>query len=312
MEQTQQNSKRLLIYLFWYVAVAWALAWLYFLMQGAHLEAWPELHRKLLNGGSLDSNQFRLLAFWIPEMLHRVFRVDIVYAYVIYRFVCSFVVLVLFHYFLLKWFDHLRAWLGTMLLAFFIVVSYLPLFQESDILVYIFFILGLLCLRLKKYWWLAVVLFVGTFAKETLVFLIPLVWMIEYKKIKTSSVMMKVVALFGAWLAAFLITRFALYDGQNSSLWQIPHNLSVVKELFSYPSLLQYRLLWIPLFGIVWFAAFLDRPKKSGLLAAAGPYSLIVIVVVLISAWPEESRLLVPTLLLALPSAMVSLESKVS
>lgn len=306
---TQATNKRLIVYALWYVGIAWALVWMYYLVQGAHLASWPELHKQLLNGVTNDSNQFRLFAFWIPELIHRLFHVDIVYAYLINRFIWTLLTLVLFHAFLLKWFNQSRAWLSTMLFSLLLVFSYLPLFQESDIMLYVIFLLGLFAIRSRKYWWLLAVVALGVFFKETIIFLVPLFMMVEIPKLKPKKAIIKSFGLIIAWLVVFLFTR-SLYPGNNSSLWQLPHNLSVFKELFSYPLLLQYRLLWIPVFGILWVVSFFDRSEKPQLLALAGPFGVFVLAVVLVVAWPEESRLLIPTAFLAIPSAMLSLESK--
>jgi len=268
---------------------------------------WEWRHNTLLRGDSNGSNQFRLLSFWLPELAHRAFGQPIFASYLMVRFVFTFLMFCVFHLFLLKWFEHQKAFLSVIFLAAITPVTYIRSFQESDIILQFLFLLGIWLIVYKKIVPLAILIFLGTFAKETIVFLIPLYFFVGWNKNKKTKIIVYCLLLGLVWLGAFHITREMFYEGHNNKLWQLPHNIAQVATYFKYNFLVNAHLLYVPLFGAFWILPFIRLKDKPYFFRRSAPFIILFTVLHFIFGWPEETRIMLPLAFLVIPSGILAL-----
>jgi len=309
-----KETKIFIAFIVIYFCFAWILTFTYL---NTHInyvpDYWEWRHNTLLQADPPNgSNQFRVLAFWIPELVHRVFGGPIFASYLMVRFVFTFLTLCVFHLFLMKWFDHQKAFLSVVLLAAIMPITYMRVFQEADVIVLLFFIIGMWLVSYRKLIPLAILIFIGTFAKESIVFLIPLYFFVTWDKKQKTRVVIYCLFLSLVWLGAFYITREALYEGYNNKLWQLPHNIEQMATFFKYNLLLNSRFLYIPLFGIFWILPFIRLKEKPHFFRRAAPFIIVFTVIHFILGWPEETRIMLPLAFVVVPSGMLTLFSNKS
>lgn len=302
-----REEKLIIIFILIYFFLAWILSWNYFVTHFTQISNWKTWHQSLIEGKFVGSSQFRLLSFWLPQIFSTAFEQSIQIAYIMVRFLFTFLTLCLFHIFLLKWFDHKSAFLSVILYAAITPLTYLPFLQEADAIHQFFFLIGLWLIREKKNLFFAVLLFIATFNKETIIFLIPLYILFNWQKSKALKVIFECLIFAIIWYIAFVITRNAFYHGQNSEIWQLSYNLSKLKEYFIYNSLINYRIFWITLFGVFWVLPFLKLKEKPKFLQVGAYYIIIFIILHFLFGWPEETRILLPLAYIVIPSGIIYL-----
>ena len=302
-----KENKLILIIFVIYFFLAWILSWDYFIAHLSKISSWRTWHEQLMAGELSGSNQFRLLAFWLPQLFSVAFEQGIVVSYLMVRFFFTFITFCLFHLFLLKWFDHKKAFLSVVLLAAIIPFTYLPFFQEADVIHLFFFLIGLWLIREKKNLFLPFLIFIATFNKETIVFLIPFYFLFKWQKHKLLKITFECLIFSLIWYIAFVITRNAFYTGQNSEIWQLPHNIAVFKYYFIINPFIHYKIFWIPLFGIFWLLSFLGLKEKPKFLQVGAYYIIIFMILHFLFGWPEETRIILPLAFIIIPSSILYL-----
>ncbi|MFH0804801.1 MAG: hypothetical protein V1916_01240, partial [Patescibacteria group bacterium] len=212
-----RDAKLFIVFIAVYLCLAWGLTHVYLLTHVREVSVgWDAWHERIRAGTIGDSNQFRLLSFWMAEGIGRAFVQPPFAAYLMLRFFCTFITFSLFHLFLLKWFRHQTALLSVLLLAAFTPLTYLPFLQEADVVLLPLFLVGLWLIR--EHWLLpfAVLLAVATFAKETAIFLIPFYLLYRWDRTRWLRTVLETVGLLAVWAAAFYVTRNVFYHGHNS------------------------------------------------------------------------------------------------
>lgn len=302
-----REEKLIIIFILIYLFLAWILSWNYFATHLIQLSSWKTWHQALIEGKIGDSNQFRLLAFWLPQIISILFEQSIQLAYIMVRFLFTFLTLCLFHLFLLKWFDHKLAFLSVILYAAITPITQLPYLQEADVIHQFFFLIGLWLIREKKILLFAILLFIATFNKETIIFLIPLYILFNWQKSRVLKVIFECLIFAIVWYVAFVITRNAFYSSQNSEIWQLPHNISIIKDYFIINPFINYEIFWIPLFGVFWILPFLRLKEKPKFLQIGAYYIIIFMIIHFLFGWPEETRIILPLAFLVIPSGIMTL-----
>lgn len=303
-----KETKVIVIFIVIYFCFAWILSYTYFTTHlkdiGDGFDYW---HNTIAAGELGGSNQFRLMSFWLAEFFHKSLNLQVFLAYISIRFLFTFFTLSLFHFFLLKWFSHERAFLSVTILSAITPVTYLSFLQESDPLLIFFFLVGLWLIREKKLLPLAFLIALATFAKETIVFLIPFYLIFNWQKKNWLKIILEAALLGIVWLVMFYITRNAFFDGQNSALWQLPHNIATLSRVLSYNPLINLHILFLPLFGVFWALPFFHLKKKPYFFRKAAPYIVVYIILHFLFGWPEESRIMLPLAFLVIPSGLMTL-----
>ncbi len=280
-------------------------------------DGWAEWHQIIDDGHSPDSTQFRLLSFWMADGVSRMLDLPVYQAYLTVRMAMTFLLLCLFHLFLLFWFRQPVAMLGTIILAAIQPLTFLPFLQESDMVLFPIFLFGVWAIRDHKYWCLLAALFIGCFAKESIAFLIPLyviyrwpspgsrLWRVDWRAV--GKLLLRTAALIVVWFAAFYLTRNAFYEGVNSWLWQLPKNLTRWEAGLHFNPLISVYLFFIPFLGMMWILPFMRLKQKPLFLRRVAPYTVVFFVLTALMGWPHETRLLVPLALVVIPASIAAL-----
>ncbi|MFA6908368.1 MAG: hypothetical protein WC289_00595 [Patescibacteria group bacterium] len=301
------ETKKIILIVLLYFFLAWSVTGVYFFTHAEQIpERWEDWHAQIMAGQSDTSNQFRLLAPWLAEAFDGPFNQPIYVAYLMVRFVFTFILFCMFHLFLLKWFRYAGAAFGVVLLAAFTPITFLPYLQESDVVLYPFFLAGVWLIREKKVWWTLPVLFAGTFAKETIAFIIPMYALYQWSKQRVVRTVLETCVLVAVWAGAFYLSRHMFFDGTNSSLWQLTYNISTLKNVLSFNPVTNFFIYFIPLFGVFWIVPFIQLRQKPLFLRRAAPYIVLYTVLNFIMGWPYETRILLPLAFLVIPSGLMT------
>lgn len=304
----RSDEKKTLLFFLIYFFFAWGLTWTYYTTHLVQQEAWPAWHEQLLAGEHGGANQFRVLSFWIPELIHRAIGGSVINAYLLVRFGSTFLTLCLFHLFLLKWFAHERAMLGVTLFSAVMPFTYLPFLQEADVLLMSLFLLGLVCIRERWFVPLLFVVAAGTIVKETMLFLLPMYPIFELVRGRKISILLNSLVLFSVWVGMFLVSRSAFSsNGQDVPLWQLPHNIQSLGTLLQNPAFTNVAVLPVALFGAFWILTFMRNREKPEFFRAVSWYVAVYLVGMYIIGWPEEARLLLPLGFVIIPSGLMTL-----
>ncbi|MDD5039915.1 MAG: hypothetical protein PHY34_02080 [Patescibacteria group bacterium] len=302
------ETKRLLWFFAIYLFISWALVGVYFFTHApVSSHDWTAWHNDIADGGMKNSTQFRLLSFWLAEGIHHFMQMPINLAYFTLRFIFTFTTLVLFHFFLLKWFEEKEAFLGTILLAALTPLTYMPFLQESDMVLMPFFLLALFFSRERKLLPLALIVFIGTFAKETIAFCVPFYLIARWEKGRTVRTIMETALLAAVWGLAFYITRNAFYDGLNSHLWQLGKNIRTTLATIRVYPLTNYRLYFIPVFGALWILPFLRLRQKPLFFKRTAIFIPLYTALSFLLGWPHETRIMLPLAFLIIPASILTL-----
>lgn len=306
------ETKKIFLFIACYFFLAWILAWTYYTIHVNTFAQYEAVHEHLLAGTfplpiGDGSTQFRLLGLWLPELFHHGLGLSLTEAYIAVRFIFTFLIFCLFHLFVRKWFNDQMSFLAVVFLAAITPVTYLAYYQESDVILQFFFLAGLWCTRERRLLATCLILIVGTFAKETMVFLVPFYFILHWQKEGWRRLAGECVLLLAVWAGTFYLTRHAFYQGVNSPLWQLPYNIHAVKTYFTAFPLTNPHLLWVPFLGIFWFLLFKGFKAQPLFFQRAAIFTVVFMVLYFLFAWPEEARILVPIIFLAIPAGWLVL-----
>lgn len=312
MKPINRETKKIIFFIACYFFLAWILAWTYYTIHVNTFAQYESVHEQLLAGtfhlpAGDGSTQFRLLGLWLPELFHHGLGLSVTEAYIAVRFIFTFLTFCLFHLFLRKWLNDKMSFLSVVFLAAITPVTYLAYYQESDVILQFFFLAGLWCARERRLLATCLILIIGTFAKETMVFLVLFYFILHWRKEGWRRLMGECTLLLAVWAGTFYLTRHAFFQGVNSPLWQLPYNIHALKTYFTTFPLTNPHLLWVPFLGIFWIL-FFKRPKSQPLFFQRAFVFIIVFVVLhFLMGWPEETRILVPIAFLAIPYGLMVL-----
>ncbi|MBI5037550.1 MAG: hypothetical protein HZC01_02505 [Candidatus Kerfeldbacteria bacterium] len=302
------GTKQILCILALYFFLAWSLTGVYFFTHTQQIpDDWEHWHEQIGAGTAPDSSQFRLISYWLADGASKPFGQPVFIGYLSVRFVFTFITLCLFHLFLLKWMRPVMATFSVVLFAALTPISFIPFLQEADIVLYPFFLGGLWFIREQKFWWLAGIIAAGTFAKETIIFLLPMFALYQWRRGRTWRTIVETALLAIIWAAAFYVTRHVFFEGNNSPLWQLPANISFLSQSLALHPLINVYLFFIPVFGVFWILPFMRLSTKPMFLQRAAPYIVIFTTLHFLMGWPHETRIMLPLAFLIIPSGLMTL-----
>lgn len=302
------DTKQILFIFALYFFLAWSLTGVYFFTHTLQIpDDWQRWHEQIAADNAPDSSQFRLISYWLADGFSKPFHQPVFVGYLCVRFIFTFLTLCLFHLFLMKWFKPVMATFGVVLFAALMPISFLPFLQEADIVLYPLFLAGLWLIREQKFWWLAGIMLVGTFAKETIIFLLPMHVLFQWRNGRRWRAAFETVALAAVWAGAFYATRHLFFEGDNSSLWQLPKNIVFLSQTLILHPLINPYLFFIPVFGIFWALPFIRLSAKPLFFQRAAPYIIIFTILHFLMGWPHETRIMLPLAFLMIPSGLMTL-----
>lgn len=226
-------------------------------------------HENLVNGISVAPQQYRLLQYHVPEIIHRLLGIDLPWAYLIQRSVWTVLAFIVFHLYLKKWLDTKAAMVGTLFLAATMPLTYFNHLQESEPLNIFLFFIGLWAIREDAFRKLLVILIIGSFNKVTVIFLPVIYFFCWYKRIPTSRLLLRTLTLLIPVILICGAIRLYFYPiTYCTDFIQLRYNASGILKFKGWE---HFGILFM--YGVFWIAAFKSFREKPLFLRRA---SLIV------------------------------------
>lgn len=174
---TNGSSNRRLTYIIIIVSYTLFLAYLstaeFVKMVMPMLHTWEGWHQGHMANMAYAPLQYRVLSYLIPEIMVRSVGVSVATAYLIERFVFTFLSCLVFHFFCRKWLSD--CWCiacNTLFILLYSLATFAHL-QPAEELNLLALVLGYYAIREHRFFLLLTVVAVGAFNKSTVVFLIP-------------------------------------------------------------------------------------------------------------------------------------------
>lgn len=265
----------------------------------------------VVDGSAEAPGRYRVLAPMIIDATIRATGATPLVVFLIWRLVFIYGALATMHLYLRRWFSETGALAGTLALAGLLPLTFTNSWSHPDsMLELLLFTAGCWAIVRGRDAWLAAVVIVSAFNRETSVFLL-MVWALH--RLVTRPVLAefgRVAALGAAWTAIFIGLRvvrgYASYE-----YWMLPYNLAVLTPLpanfdpYVRVSGYMWLVLTVPLFA---FAIIAVRRLgwRSYFASALAVASLLMVVGFTISS-VIESRIFTPLFPLLLPAALAGL-----
>ena len=269
-----------------------------------------KIHSQLITFSYVNNEQSRLLQFYIPELFRDILGIQIEHAYILQRWLFTFLAFVFFHYFLKKWFDKKTGFAGVLFLAAIMQLSYFNHLQESSPLLLLTFLSALWAIREEQTCLLLLVFVIGGLNNETMLIL-PLVYFLYHYKSFDLKHLLKLgikTALLSLPLYAVVLTiRYFTWDYPRlAEFWQLSNNLNM---MFNNLHADFFDLFWAAylyiflIFNILWVFAFLRFKDKPLFLRRSSLMIPIFIAIHMIAGNISEVRLMLPIAFLIIPMA---------
>jgi hypothetical protein len=247
---------------------------------------------KLAYGRALTPFQYRILIPWLArifqpylELLPFVSQLNGIRT--LFEFGFVFALLAVFFYFspslitedilppakrnTVRW---LSVWLLIFTMPFFYITPKQVYYYPSDIPGILFMILGLIFLRQQKWWLYYPIFILGTFNRETIIFLTLTHLLTNWKTTPRFKLLSHVLVQTLLWIGIKSFLWRAFYTNTSESIWYsdifgvfkntLQFNLVILRDPMAYSDILSvYGYLWIPLIALWNFIS--DRWLKSAL-----------------------------------------------
>jgi hypothetical protein len=265
-------------------------------------------HEELLAFQYQNNEQSRLLQFYIPEGLKRLFSISIENAYLIQRGLFIFLVLLCFHFYLRKWFDSGLAFGGALFFVAIMPLSYMNDLQESTPLLLLTFLVALWAIRERNMVGYVLVMAVGALNNETMLIL-PLVFVLyNFKSFKLNDLLSLAWITLWTSLPAYIIVGVIRYITRNSPRlavwWQFPDNIASMKTALASSPLGWWNasfLFVFFIFGMFWLFTYLGYSQKPLFLQRASLLVPVFVLAHLFGGVIGEVRLMLPLSFIIIP-----------
>jgi hypothetical protein len=273
-------------------------------------------HARLLDFSYSNNEQSRLLQFYVPEALHRLFGLTIPDSYLLARFVFVLLAFLAMHLFCRAFFDRAGAALCVSVLAALTGLSLRYDLQESAPLLLLVFVICLWRIRERDDAGYLAAMIAGALVNETCLVLASVhffydagPWAIDGTGLRR---MLGAACRTFVWTmpaaVVVLFIRYLTWDNPHlGGSWHLPDNLAGLGgAVLSSP--LQwvrnsYAHTWL-LFGPLWIYAFVGWRRKPLFLRAASLMIPIFIAAHLLTGILDEVRQLVPLGVILVPMAL--------
>lgn len=268
-------------------------------------------HQKLLNFTYTNNEQSRLLQFYFPEFVHRVFGIDVMHSYILQRWLFVFLAFVVFHFFLRRWFDRGASLAGVALLAAIMPLSYFNHLQESAPLLMLSFASILWAIRDGKDLIFSLLLLLGAANNETVLFLPAVYFLFRYSSFNFKKLSVLSARTLALALPAFALTGMIRWmtrgNGHLGKAFTLQDNLAGLYAGFFLSPLDYFRNFYWYLFfiyGILWIYAFVAWRQKPIFLRRAVLAVPLFIVPHAITGVLFEVRQMIPIGFIVIPAAL--------
>lgn len=271
-------------------------------------------HLQLLQFNYTNNEQSRLLQFYIPELLHRVFALNVQDAYIVQRWLFIFVAFICFHFYLKKWFALPGRFAGVLFLAAVLPLASLDDLQESSPLLLLTFLLALWAIREDNLPTLILVSIIGGLNNETML-AIPLVYFFfHFKSMRRDDLVIWLRDTILVNLPLVLIVGTIRYMTRDRPVledaWHLPDNLQgILNKKILNPLRWYDSTYWYPLFiyGAFWFYAIASYRKQPLFLRRASLMVPFFVVGHLITGITSEVRQMLPLSGILIPMGLFAI-----
>ena len=271
-------------------------------------------HQLLLNFSYTNNEQSRLLQFYLPEILARLFPLSVPDAYLVQRWSFTLLAFCCFHHYLRRWFGSELAFAGVLLLACVMPLTYFNHLQESAPLLALTFLLALWAIRDRRTLVYTGVLLVGAVNNETMLFLPAVHFFHGFRNWKVKSLGPLLLRTVACALPAYLAVGVIRYLNRDrphlGGAWHLPDNVvGILRGLVASPIdwwETSYLYLFF-VYGVLWVFAwrrFADKPLflQRSLLTVP-----LFIIPHLVTGIILEVRQMLPLAFIIIPAALFAL-----
>jgi len=248
------------------LSISLILADQYFLLiEKPTVDVRSQLHQSIIDGTADSPYRYRVLVPYLTQglslILHPLFETDsLVYSYRIFDTLAIFASLLTLYQYLRNWFSDRISLIGVLIMSTSMLVGFQNhYYQPWSLLEPAVFALGLNLLLNKRYGWFGVIIALGTFIRETAIFLVILyftTWAFPYfwQEIRKDQIQKWEVGLgyFGIWGIIFFGLRLLL--GEAVRTITVIEILRISTQTSNLIKALWYGLLFL---GIFWWFIFL-------------------------------------------------------
>ncbi len=253
-------------------------------------------HRLLLDFNFTNNEQSRLFQFYIPELFIRLFKIDIVKAYILQRGLFTFLTFLTFFYFCKRWFNNIQAFICVFLFALVMAFTFKNHLQESAALLSLTFLWTIWLIRDKKDWLFSLVLAIGSINNETILF-VPAIYFF-YNFDTSKSIFKLCIRTILLALPAFIVVGIIRYINIDrphlGGAWHFIENLHKLD-----------RLIFI--YNVFWILPFIYFKRKNGFLKRSLLTFPLFIIPHLITGIISETRQMLPLGFIIIPASMFTI-----
>jgi len=274
-------------------------------------------HNLLLNFEYTNNEQSRLFQFLIPEFFTHFFNISIEHAYILQRWLFTFLTFICFHKYLRKWFSKQESFSGVLFLTTIMQLTFANELQESSSFLLLTFLLGLWAIREKQILPILITFFIGGLNNETMLFL-PIVYFfynftgfsfkkLAYLSIKTIIISIPLIITIGP---IRYITRHHEHLG---GAYHLPDNLQGIISHAQYKFLDLFMACYLYIFfifGAFWLYTFFDFKNKPLFLRRASLMIPFFLAGHLITGKIMEVRQMLPLSFIIIPMSLFYIFTK--
>ncbi|MBF0277591.1 MAG: hypothetical protein HQM13_07370 [SAR324 cluster bacterium] len=276
-----------------------------------HVDVLAKNHALFLQFQNTNNEQSRILQFYVPEALIKIFGFSVQDAYQIQRWVFVFLTFLCFHIYLKKWFDSKLAFTGVVFLSAVMPLTYSNALQESAPLLMLTFLLGLWTIREHQFYRYGVVLLIGAINNETVLILPAVFFFYNIRTLELKHILKVSTLTIGTCLPAFFYTGMIRYITRDrphlGGAWHLPDNINGLIEQSMKSPLFYWQagyLYLIFLFGVFWLYAFFNFSSKPFFLQRSSWMIPLFIIIHFLTGVIHESRQMLPLSFIIIPSAI--------
>jgi len=231
-------------------------------------------------------------------------------AFSLVRFLSILCTYYIFFICLSRYFSDFESLMGLLFLAATIPLTFNSWFEiPTDFPEIIIFSLGLMCVLEGRYWWLCLVILIGTFNRETACFLPLMLLFVEWKKRLSWLFLLRIASAGFCWLIPVAFLRWWMGIGERWLLYDsLSHNVPGLAKFFSNFNPYNNYLFYLYLFGVLWVTPPLfwnSQPPK--LRRALLTVPIITFVYLFAGGFLDEPREIVPLYVLLTPAGLYAL-----
>jgi len=271
------------------------------------------IHNRLMAFQYSNNEQSRLLQFLVPEFFHRTFSLTIGSSYALARLLSIFMALVVFHFFLRKWFSQAESFAGVLILSGSMAITFLVFdLQESAPLLMLLFILGLWALREKKDLLFGLLLILGGgLTNETMLVMATGYFFYRVNSFKASNIIRTGFTTLLIALPAFLVQGGIRYINRHQphlvGSYHLPDNLAGIWDEIRDPIGTLFHGMYIYpflIFSVLWIYAAIGYRRSPHFLKSM--FWLIPLFVAgnMITGIITESRQMIPLGFILIPMSL--------